>query len=239
MAEHTEGVKTAGSGDAETLREVYDRSSERYDLKRLNDPYKRAFDARERRLLRHHLQETGRALEVGAGTGRLTDELLGVADEVLAVDLSPGMLGQLRDKHPDEPRLRTQIGDVFSLHEVPGYGTFDAVLSMRMVPHLERIEDALEQLAGAVRPGGRLMFDFWNPRSYTYRKKRKAKAFIRYVDAREAKALVAGAGLELERLTGAGFKSPWLRDLEFLGSTPLWRYGWSLVALCRRPGAPH
>ena len=44
-----------------------------------------------------------RVLDLGAGTGLLTDVLVAAGHEVLAVDPSAEMLGQLSDRHPGIP----------------------------------------------------------------------------------------------------------------------------------------
>jgi ubiquinone/menaquinone biosynthesis C-methylase UbiE len=174
-------------------------------------------------------------LEVGAGTGRLTNELLAKASAVTAVDISEEMLTRVRAKYPDAGKLHLFQGDAHRLDQVTGYGSFDAVVSMRMLPHIEDIVGVLRLLCAAVKPGGFVIADFWNPRSYTYWRKRGSSVYNHYVPYDEARAMLLRAGLEILAIEGAGFQSPIDLNLEFLGRTPLKRFGYSLIAVCRRP----
>jgi SAM-dependent methyltransferase len=227
-------MEYGGSAAPEALRAAYDHSSATYDEKRLKTPFQRRFDASERAVLRHHFRGLPRVLEVGAGTGRLTGELLGLVQHVIAVDISPGMLEKLQRKYAGHTALDVRILNVFDLEDLPGYGTFDGLLSMRMLPHIQEMERALGLFYGAVRPGGTAMFDFWNRNSYVHWRKRGMKAYTRCVTAAEARAMIASVGWELVSFYGAGFDAPVNLPLEFLGRTPLWRFGWSLIAVCRR-----
>src|SRR5688500_4235772 len=109
-------MKTLGSSSPEAVRAVYDHVSEVYDShKRLRGGYHRWFDGTERKVLRRHLAGQGKVLEVGAGTGRLTAELLPLVNHVVAADISPKMLEHLQQKFADSPKLETRILNVFEL----------------------------------------------------------------------------------------------------------------------------
>lgn len=228
-------MKSAGSASPEVISAIYDGEAKNYDEKRLRTSYQLRFDSSERRILRRYLSGYENVLEVGAGTGRLTGELLKCSGRVTVVDISPGMLAQLEQKFPDDEKLSLHVRDVYTLESFPGYGEFDALLTMRMLPHIENIARVLEILKGVVRPGGVLMFDFWNRNSYLYKKKRGAAVYNNYVTYEDAKELIVGSGLDLIAFEGAGFKSRFDANLEFLGRTPLKRFGYSLIAICRRP----
>jgi ubiquinone/menaquinone biosynthesis C-methylase UbiE len=228
-------MKSEGLSAPGVMRAVYDEAAESYDATRLNTPYKVRFDQTERSVLRRYLSGSKNVLEVGGGTGRLTGELLAASDRVTVVDIAPNMLTKLRQKYGQEKRLAVHSWNVFELDRLPGYGRFDALLCMRVLPHIEDIAKALAILGGAIRPGGLVMIDFWNRQSYVYRQKRGAKVFNNYVSYDEARRILANSGLELIALEGAGFGSPWNLNLEFLSRTPLKRIAYSLVAVCRRP----
>jgi ubiquinone/menaquinone biosynthesis C-methylase UbiE len=227
-------LKSAGSSAPEVLAAVYDEVAASYDVTRLKTAYQQRFDRTERSILRRHLRTHDNILEVGGGTGRLTPELFAKADKVTVVDIAPNMLSKLQEKYPEESRLTVQVWNVFDLNKLPGYGEFDAVVSMRMLPHIEEMTRAVTVLAGSVREGGLVIIDFWNSNSYVYWKKRGAKVYNNYVSHSCALELIRSSGLELISLEGAGFGSPWNLNLEFLGRTPLRRFGYSLIAVCRR-----
>jgi len=92
-------------------------------------------------------------LEVGCGTGQITGWLCAAVGpgKVLGVDFSAEMLARARAKHlPAEFRLL----DICA--EVPP-GAFDVALCFHAFPHFRDKPAALENLAGALTPAGRLI----------------------------------------------------------------------------------
>jgi 2-polyprenyl-3-methyl-5-hydroxy-6-metoxy-1,4-benzoquinol methylase len=228
-------IKSSGSAAPGALREFYDAEANIYDRSRFRTPHQLRLDASERRILRRYLSGLGRVLEVGAGTGRMTGELLARSEHVTAVDISPNMLEKLQQKFLGEKRLSLHEHSVYDLAAIPTYGSFDALVSMRMLPHIEDIPAVLSIFRDAIRPGGLIMTDFWNRMSYRYWKKGNSHAYNNFVTYKEALRMISGARLELVAMEGAGFSSPVDLDLEFLGGTPFKRIAFSLVAVCRRP----
>ena len=111
----------------------------------------------------------GRVLELGCGTGRV---LLPIAREgfaITGVDASQKMLERCAAKlAADEPRVRERV----ELHrsdvrELSLDGRYDLVIApFRVVQHLTSIEDQLrflERVAVNLAPGGRFVFDAFNP----------------------------------------------------------------------------
>lgn len=98
------------------------------------------------RLLR--LQAGQRLLDLGGGTGRLTQRLTGV--EVVVCDLSAGMARQSQRKG-----LATCQGRAEAL---PFAGaSFDAVLVADAFHHFSGQHEAAQEMLRVVRPGGRLV----------------------------------------------------------------------------------
>jgi 2-polyprenyl-3-methyl-5-hydroxy-6-metoxy-1,4-benzoquinol methylase len=228
-------VKSFGTSAPEAIRALYDEDAKKYDETRLKTPFQLRFDSTERKILRRYLSGFARVLEVGAGTGRLTSELLACSKHVTVVDISPGMLERLHQRFPQETNLDLHVFNVYDLESFPEYGQFDALLSMRMLPHIKDIGNVLRILKGAVRPGGMLMVDFWNRQSYRYLKKNGAGVYNNFVSYKEARQMIADAGLELISFEGAAFGFPWDFNLEFLSRTPFKRIAYSLIAICKRP----
>jgi SAM-dependent methyltransferase len=124
-----------------------------------------------------YLEEAARAgassavLEVGCGTGRLTLPLARAGHEVTGIDLSPAMLARARAKLAEEPadvRARVTLLEMDARRmELPGSPAFDlVVVPFRVMQHLIAIEDQLDVLTRVrecLRPGGRLVFDVFNP----------------------------------------------------------------------------
>jgi SAM-dependent methyltransferase len=110
-------------------------------------------------------------LEVGCGTGRLTLPLARAGHEVTGIDLSPAMLARARTKlaaEPDDVRARVTLRETDARRmELPAEPAFDvAVAPFRVMQHFITIEDQLDVLIRVrerLWPGGRLVFDVFNP----------------------------------------------------------------------------
>lgn len=111
----------------------------------------------------------GKILEIGCGTGRVLIPIARLGKEITGVDSSPRMLEQCKlrlDQEPPEVRDRVRLiqadmreldlGERFSLITIP----------FRPLQHLMAVSDQIATLQGIHRhlePGGRLIFDVFNP----------------------------------------------------------------------------
>lgn len=101
-------------------------------------------------------------LEVGAGFGRFTFDLLEHCGAVTALDLSPRALETLaatRDERgiPEE-RCRPLCGDVDAVATDAAGGGYDAVVGFFILHHLPDPYGSIARLAPLLRPGGRIVF---------------------------------------------------------------------------------
>ena len=112
----------------------------------------------------------GRVLEVGCGTGRISLPIARAGCTIRGLDSSEQMIERLRDKlvaetEPVQSRVSLDLRDMleFSLGE-----TFQLVIApFRVVQHLTTVDEQLSFLANVARhlePGGRFIFDVFNPR---------------------------------------------------------------------------
>ena len=112
-----------------------------------------------RKALGHEPRGFGRALEIGAGTGYFTLNLLraGVIEEAVATDVSPGMLGALE-------RSARELGApvetaACEASELPFEDrSFDLVFGHAVLHHLPDLDAAFREFRRVLRPGGVLAF---------------------------------------------------------------------------------
>ena len=111
--------------------------------------------------------EAGTVLELGSGTGRLTEALARSGNEVTGIELSAGMLERARERCGASARLLH--GDMRRLGELPlQAGSFQLVLApFNVLMHLYTLDDqdaALQGVFHLLRPGGTLALDLYVPR---------------------------------------------------------------------------
>jgi len=100
-----------------------------------------------------------RLLDAGCGTGALAVEAARRGADVVAIDLSPTLVGLARDRAPrqfERGSLVFGVGDMFDV----ALGRFDHVVAMDSLIHY-RASDVVPVLAGfAARAGSSLLFTF-------------------------------------------------------------------------------
>lgn len=116
-------------------------------------------EAKLRKALGEPLGAVGRSLEIGAGTGYFSLNLLlaGIVEEAVCTDISPGMVEALR---ANARRLGVELETaVARAEELPFPDeSFDLVLGHAVLHHLPDLERAFRELHRVLRPGGRLAF---------------------------------------------------------------------------------
>lgn len=100
-----------------------------------------------------------RSLEIGAGTGYFTLNLLqaGVVEAATCTDISPGMLAQLAD---NARRLGLNVATLQADAESLPFPdeSFDIVLGHAVLHHVPDLRRAFAEFARVLRPGGRIVF---------------------------------------------------------------------------------
>src|SRR3954464_7446764 len=112
-----------------------------------------------RKALGQPLRPMGRGLEIGAGTGYFSLNLLkqGILSEVTSTDVSPGMLEALASSaermHLD---VETAVCDAESLPFESG--SFDVVFGHAVLHHIPDLERAFSEFRRVLKPGGLVAF---------------------------------------------------------------------------------
>ena len=132
-------------------------------------------DRVERIALRRLLPRSGRRiLEIGAGFGRLTDELGGF-EQVVLLDYSRTLLAEARAHLGDDGRCTYVAADVYRMPFQPG--SFDAATMIRVIHHMADVPAALRSIRGALAPGAVFVLEYAN--------KRNLKAMLRHALRRQ------------------------------------------------------
>ena len=102
-------------------------------------------------------QVTGPVMEVGCGPGHVTAHLAALGVDIRGTDLSPGMVGVARRRHPD---LRFEVCSMTSLDLADG--SLGGVVSWWSLLHLppEVVPVAFAEFRRVLVPGGLLLLGF-------------------------------------------------------------------------------
>jgi ubiquinone/menaquinone biosynthesis C-methylase UbiE len=115
------------------------------------------------------LEGDGRTLELGCGTGRILLPIARQGGEITGVDNSRRMLDRCRERLSAEDadvqsRVKLVLADMRQLDLGEQFSS--ALLPFRPIQHLVAISDQIAALRGIhrhLKPGGRLIFDVFNP----------------------------------------------------------------------------
>jgi ubiquinone/menaquinone biosynthesis C-methylase UbiE len=138
---------------AQSIRDAnvryHDLAAEHYDSKwgiTYGDVGRAQVEGKLRKALGHEPRRYARALEIGAGTGYFTLNLLraGVVAEGVATDISPGMLRKLEDSARELGlRVDTQACDAVELPFEDD--SFDLVFGHAVLHHLPDLDAAFHE----------------------------------------------------------------------------------------------
>ena len=99
-------------------------------------------------------QRGERVLDLGCGTGHLTDRIAAAGAEVVGLDSSPAMIEQARRAYP---ALRLEVGDARSFAFAE---PFDAVFSNAVLHWVKEADAVVACVSQALKPGGRFVAEF-------------------------------------------------------------------------------
>ena len=127
-------------------------------------------DLVERVALRRLLPKSGaRALEIGAGFGRLSNEFTNF-DQVVVMDFSFSQLQYAQELHGQSDHFIYVAADAYSLPFKPA--VFDAATMIRVIHHMADVPAVLKQVQRVLSPKATFILEHAN--------KRNAKAALRY-----------------------------------------------------------
>ena len=148
-------------------------------------------------------------LEIGAGHGALTARFVERCRSLTATDLSPRAVEVLRGRYADRSHVTVVQADVEGATRDADY---DTIVLVNVLEHIEDDDKALRQLAGALRPGGKVvvfvpafewLYSDYDRRIGHHRRYRKADL--------EAAAQAAGLRVaELRYMNSVGVAAWWI-----------------------------
>ena len=144
-----------------------------------------------------------RVLEVGCGIGNLTRTLLAEAgvERVHAIDLDPAYVDRVRREIPD-PRLEVSTSRAEEFRPPPlvePNGSFDTIVCINVLEHIEDHQKVLCNFATMLRPGGQVLLLVPAHPSLFCGLDRGLSHFRRYA-RRDLLEVAAGARLRVESL---------------------------------------
>jgi len=226
-------------------RSYYDTFANTYEDKR-HEGYHVFLDEAEMAVIGPHIAGK-EVLEVGCGTGLILNRIAKTARRAVGIDLSPGMLEHAR-------RRGLEVHEA-SATELPfDDNTFDVAVSFKVLAHVENIGKAMAEMARVVRPGGRIIAEFYNSQSVRTLVKRlkpdskiggngvvDTDVYTRYDSLDDVKGYLPG-NLELVHVDGIRIAAPMAlpfnlpvvgplvaKSERLLMKTPLRRFGGFMV----------
>ena len=209
-------------------------------------------------LLSSHI--SGRVLEVGCGTGNITQFLAKQADEVVGIDPVARFIDKFRLRFHGSQSVSSHRCTLADLTPAStDEGRFDAAVSCNVFEHIEDHVEALQQVVKHLRPGGKAVIfvpagpiafgkldhELGHYRRYTVGSLRQAmeQAGLEWVEGRYSNMIgLFGWWLNsvvLRKTTVPGDQAIWfnklvpvLRAIERLLPVP---FGQSVVGVARRP----
>src|SRR3989339_1064139 len=97
-----------------------------------------------------------RLIELGCGTGEFTKHLAETGSDILAIDISPDLLGIARKKIYDKPNVKFEICDIEKMENIPD-DNFSCAVGNSILHHVDYI-GCLKHLLIKLRAGGRIIF---------------------------------------------------------------------------------
>lgn len=131
--------------------DYYNRTAKAYDKWHIETNSAKVIDAWNFANLKKFISNTkiNKILDLGCGTGRLSNSLLQISDQVYGVDVSEEVLKIAKTKYP---QLKLTKSEVTNLPYQDNY--FDLIIINGSLHHFFAVEDTLKEVHRVLRAGG-------------------------------------------------------------------------------------
>ncbi|HPC83075.1 MAG TPA: class I SAM-dependent methyltransferase [Thermoanaerobaculaceae bacterium] len=154
----------------------------------------------------------GRVLEVGCGIGTYSTRLRPLAASLHCVDMNPSYSESVGRVFRDDPGVSVAVGVLGGGLSLPD-ASFDTIVCLNVIEHVQDDHGAVRHLAGWLAPGGVLLVQV-PAHQWLYGSIDASLGHYRRYTARQLASLLEGAGLALvaspRHLFGLGIVGWWL-----------------------------
>lgn len=160
------------SSTQQEVQAKYAITGKEYDSIRLEEPrglLLSNFDIALVEQMTRDVPRDGLVLETGAGTGRFTLPMIHAGFRPIATDVNESLLATLRERLKAEgleSACTVKNESIFELTFPDAH--FDFIYCLHVIPRLLSFEDqqrAITEMTRTLKPGGKLLFNYWNKTS--------------------------------------------------------------------------
>lgn len=182
-------------------KDYYNKTAKQYDKWHIETASAKLIDTWNFNNLKKFLsgQRIERCLDLACGTGRLSNKLLELSQEVYGVDISAEVLKIAKQKYP---QLKLNESEVTNLPYQDNY--FDLVIINGSLHHFFAVEETLKEARRVLKPGGAFVLlgepnknylKFYNPFFYLWA---LSRIFIKFTDLFKEKKSIPDELMEPE-----------------------------------------
>lgn len=144
------------SAPAAYITDVFDHYAERFDAHLQNDLRYQVPQQLAAWLTEHAATPSGwRVLDLGCGTGLLSEPLEGKCSELVGIDLSGKMLDKARERGG---HTRLEQADVLAQMKREADASFDAIVAADVFIYVGKLDEVMREAHRLLAPGGLLAF---------------------------------------------------------------------------------